>query len=92
MSDIREAFHKLILDQTIVHGKLLAIRVPDYDDLMRDINRLFAELKNMLPDEGEEMWFEYEEKMNHLHSLAEAFLYEQGLKDGFVLSQMLLER
>lgn len=38
------------------------------------------------------MGFEYEEKMNHLHSLAEAFLYEQGLKDGFVLSQMLLER
>lgn len=48
VSDIREAFHKLILDQTIVHGKLMAMRVPDYDDLMRDINRLFAELKNML--------------------------------------------
>ncbi|MDF2650480.1 MAG: hypothetical protein K0Q73_6285 [Paenibacillus sp.] len=59
---------------------------------MRDINRLFVELKNKLPDEDEELWFEYEEKMNHFNSLAEAFLYEQGLKDGFVLSRMMLER
>lgn len=55
---------------------------------MIGINLIFIELKNMMPEEGADLLFEYRGKINHPHSLAETFMYEQGLKDGFVLRKM----
>lgn len=52
-----KAFRKLIFDQTIVHGRVLANQVPEYERLMKEIERLFVELKGKLPDEvSERLW------------------------------------
>jgi hypothetical protein len=92
MSGIHIAFSKLIFDQTIFHGRLLEARVHQYDELMKEVVQLFDILKLRLPDDDQDLLFDYEEKINYLHSLAETFMYEQGLKDGFVLRQMLMDR
>ncbi|GAA3412705.1 hypothetical protein ACFFNY_33145 [Paenibacillus hodogayensis] len=68
---ISHSFQKLILDQTIMHGQLLADRLSEYDETKTEIISLFKMLQDRLPEEQVAVLFAYEEKINHLHSLAE---------------------
>lgn len=84
--NISHSIEKLIFDQTVLYGKKLSVQMPDYDKRISEINRLFDGLKAELSPEAVSLWLAYEEKINDLHSLAEAFMYEQGLKDGVALA------
>lgn len=91
MSDFHEASTKFIFQRTIHHSPLIASRHVSYTDLSTTLYPMFDDIKHQLPEEYIEFLYEFESNINHLQSLSEAFMYEQGLKDGLVLSKILFE-
>ncbi|MBE0336956.1 hypothetical protein NST83_07010 [Paenibacillus sp. FSL R10-2782] len=63
---------------------------PEYEDLIKNCNQLFSILHDCLPKEYIQALYDYETNTTLLQGMAESIMYEQGLKDGVCLNQMLL--
>lgn len=91
MKHFDEAFSMFIFQRTTVHASDISDRYASYADLSTVIDKMLDDIRKQLPTDSVEYFFELESKLNHLNSLMEAYMYEQGLKDGVALAKLLFD-
>ncbi|MGG4221300.1 hypothetical protein ABEW32_24135 [Paenibacillus jamilae] len=89
MKAIQEALNQFVsIRMEHVAGSMVA-NSPEYKDLMNDCNQLFSILHDCLPKEYIQALYDYDTNTTLLQGMVESFMYEQGLKDGICLNQIL---
>ena len=63
--------------------------LPEYQTLTTECTELFSNIYDRLPVDIKILFTQYEEAVTLIQGLAESTMYEQGLKDGLQLSQLL---
>lgn len=63
--------------------------LPEYQALTTECTELFSKIYDRLPSDIKILFTQYEEVVTLVQGLAESTMYEQGLKDGLQLSQLL---
>ncbi|MDT9727135.1 hypothetical protein DUZ99_19415 [Xylanibacillus composti] len=89
MKHIERVFQQISSDRTMYLCNQM-ISSKEYSSLSEQCIEQFNTLRCHLPEHIKPTLFEYEEKMNQLHSLSLDFIYLQAIKDGFGLSQLLI--
>lgn len=89
LNDFREAFNAMIQERTEEVGSKVLMENETYRKSGEDSDKLFRQIKDLLPDEFKPLIFELDRLMCYQQAIAEEVMYEQGIKDGIELKSIL---
>lgn len=88
-AQIKEAFNQFISTRMDQVSEEAISPSPEYKALTTECTELFATIYDQLPSDIQILFIQYEEVVTLIQGLAESTMYEQGIKDGLQLSQVL---
>ncbi len=88
-AQIKEAFNQFMSIRMDQVSEDAISPSPEYQALTTECTELFATIYDQLPPDIQILFTQYEEVVTLIQGLAESTMYEQGIKDGLQLSQVL---
>lgn len=88
-AQIKEAFNQFISTRMDQVSEYAISPSSEYQALTTECTELFATIYDQLPSDIQILFTQYEEVVTLIQGLAESTMYEQGIKDGLQLSQVL---
>ncbi|MGV7117385.1 hypothetical protein [Paenibacillus kyungheensis] len=88
-AQIKEAFNQFMSTRMDQVSEEALSPLPEYQALTTECTELFSTIYDQLPVDIQILFTQYEEVVTLIQGLAESTMYEQGIKDGLQLSQML---
>lgn len=87
---MEKTFRSMVYERLEDIGSNIVIQDEEYKKRGNESSELYTQLKQILPEEYRNLLFELDCAYNALASIAEVLVYEQGVKDGMKLKDMLV--
>ena len=89
LNNLRNAFNAMIQERVEEIGSKVLLNHEEYTKVCHECDELYQKIRAILPEEYKSMLFDLDLKTSYLQAIAEDIMYEQGLKDGIELKDIL---